>query len=61
MNEPKPTLTTREFARKNGVQPDTVRVQLCRQGHYFGIKPQKLPNSRLLWPDAHIGDKTEGQ
>jgi hypothetical protein len=30
-------------------------VHLCRRGSYYGIRPAKLPNGRLLWP----GDAVE--
>jgi len=32
---------------------ETIRHGLCVDGHYFGIRPVKLPggrNARLLWP-----------
>lgn len=45
-----PELTTEEFAAQVGVKPQSIRVQLCRRGSYFGIRPTKLPNRRLLWP-----------
>lgn len=43
-------LSTEEFAELVGVKPHTPRAALCRNGHYFGIRPIKLPNRRLLWP-----------
>ncbi|MDT8380535.1 MAG: hypothetical protein RQ739_16765, partial [Desulfotignum sp.] len=33
------------------VEPATTRRGLCVNGHYMGIKPLKLPNGRLLWPE----------
>lgn len=43
-------LTTREFGKSIGSTPESIRVRLCKYGTYFGIKPEKLPNRRLLWP-----------
>ncbi len=45
-----PPLTTEEFAKYHGVKPESVRVRLCRTGHYFGVRPTKARNGRLLWP-----------
>jgi hypothetical protein len=47
---PIPEIDTEELARQNLVKPQSVRVRLCRYGSYFGVKPRKLPNGRLLWP-----------
>ena len=41
---------TDEFAAANAVKPGSVRSRYCRTGSYFGAKPKKLPNGRLLWP-----------
>ena len=44
-------LTTNEFARLIGVQGVSIRIHASKSGgEYFGIKPEKLPNGRLLWP-----------
>ena len=45
-----PDITTEELALQCGVKPQSVRVSLCRTGSYFGVKPVKLPNGRLMWP-----------
>lgn len=42
--------TTEILAQRLGLQPQTLRAALSRAGHYYGIKPTKLPNGRLLWP-----------
>jgi hypothetical protein len=44
-------LTTEEFAQGLGVKAPTVRRGLCVNGHYLGVRPIKLPNRRLLWPE----------
>ena len=45
-----PKLTTNELARAAGVKPDSIRAAVCRSRMYFGIRPEKLVNGRLLWP-----------
>jgi len=52
MNDTTPSRgpTTRELAAFAGVQPESIRVQYCRAGHYFGLVPDRLPNGRLAWP-----------
>lgn len=45
-----PDLTTDAFGAAIGVKGTSVRVRLCRTGSYFGIKPKKYPNGRLMWP-----------
>ncbi|AHE99392.1 monooxygenase [Thioalkalivibrio paradoxus ARh 1] len=32
------------------VTPEGIRVQLCRSGSYYGLRPDRLPNGRLAWP-----------
>ena len=43
-------LSTEDLAERLGVKPQTLRAAFCRQGHYFGIRPVKLPNRMLRWP-----------
>ena len=44
-------ISTEAFgAAIGGIKPQSIRVQLCRTGSYFGIRPSKLPNGRLAWP-----------
>jgi hypothetical protein len=45
-------LSTDEIAKLFRVNPGSVRAHLSRHGSYFGIKPKKLPNRRLLWSRA---------
>ena len=45
---------TNAAAKMLGVSPQTLRANLCKSGHYCGIKPRKLPNRLLLWPVAEI-------
>lgn len=47
-------ITNPTFARTMGIHPQSIVAHLCRHGSYFGIKPFKLPNGRLMWPDDAI-------
>ena len=53
--------TTEELARRLGLRPQTLRAALCRNGHYFGLRPVKLPNGRLLWPADAFDKLTSGE
>ena len=44
------TLSTAKFAALNHVKPNTVRQRLCATASFYGVRPLKLANSRLLWP-----------
>lgn len=63
MNRPEPPshalvlrycLTTKELAAQFRAQEQTVRKQYAATGAYCGVRPLKLPNGRLLWPDDTI-------
>lgn len=43
-------LSTEDIARICHVRSASVREHLSRKGHYFGIRPLRLPNGRLDWP-----------
>lgn len=43
-------ITTEVLAAAVGVKPNSIRVRLCRTGSYFGLRPKKMPNRRLVWP-----------
>ena len=43
--------STEAFAAGRLVKPESVISRLCCTGNYFGIRPRKLENGRLLWPD----------
>lgn len=47
-------LSTEELAAGVRVKPQTIRAALCRNGHYLGLRPCKLPNGRLLWDAAEV-------
>lgn len=43
-------LTTDQLAAQLNIRPQTLRAALCRDGAYFGLRPVKMPNRRLMWP-----------
>lgn len=47
-------LTTEEAAARLGMRPQTLRASLCKTGHYLHIRPIKLSNRMLRWPEAEI-------
>ena len=47
-------ISTHELAKLAITTPGTIRVRLCNTGSYFGIRPKKLPNGRLLWPSNSL-------
>ena len=47
-------LTTEEAASCLRVKAQTLRAALCRDGHYFGIRPLRAPNRFLLWPADEV-------
>jgi hypothetical protein len=53
-------LTTEALADGLGIKPQTLRAAICRHQHYYGIRPAKLPNGRLLWPADSISRLTAG-
>lgn len=46
--------TCEEFARHNGVKPESVRSRLCRYESYFGVTPLRLKNGRLMFPAVQV-------
>lgn len=53
-------LTTEQLAEAIHGQPSSIRTRLCKTGSYYGIKPKKLPNGRLLWPAEAVISLIEG-
>lgn len=54
-------LSTEATANRFWVEPQTLRASLCRNGHYMGMRPVKLPNGRLLWDAAEVERLTAGE
>ena len=53
--------STEQAAAALHVRPQTLRAALCRDGHYFGVRPVKLPNRMLAWPCEAIERLTAGE
>lgn len=53
-------LTTEALAEGTGHKSQTLRAAYCKNGHWCGIRPAKLPNGRLLWPADAIARLTAG-
>ena len=53
--------STEQAAAALHIRPQTLRAALCLQGHYFGMRPVKLPNGRLLWDVADLDRLTAGE
>ena len=53
-------LTTKLLARSLGIQPQSIRARYSKVGVYFGLKPLKCPNGRLLWPADAVERLTGG-
>ncbi|GAB1425956.1 hypothetical protein MASR2M16_31900 [Thauera terpenica] len=54
-------LDTAEAAERLRIRPQTLRRALCLQGHYYGVKPTKMANGRLLWDSADLDRLTAGE
>jgi len=50
---------TEQLASSIGIKASSIRTRLCKTGSYFGLKPQKLSNGRLLWPSDSVGQLLE--
>ena len=53
--------STDEAASLLKIRPQTLRAALCRDGHYFGVRPIKLPNRMLAWPCEAIDRLLTGE
>lgn len=47
-------ITTEDLARMVGVKGPSIRTALSLKGHYWGLKPIKAPNGRLLWNEEDV-------
>ena len=55
------TYSTEEAAAALRVKPQTLRAALCRNGHYFGLRPVKCRNRFLLWDAAAVEALAAGE
>lgn len=56
-----PRLTTEQVAHVFGIEPQTVRKRWSQTGSYFGLKPIKLPNRRLMWSADAVAKFLRGE
>ena len=61
MNARAKTLSTEQAAAALHIKPQTLRAALCRDGHYFGVRPHKLPSRFLAWPAEAIERLLNGE
>lgn len=47
-------LSAELFAALNQVKTQSVRARICRTGSYFGVRPLKLANGRLAFPNVQV-------
>lgn len=52
--------STDEAAAVLHIRPQTLRAALCREGHYFGLRPNKLPSRFLAWPADDVDALANG-
>lgn len=55
------TLSTEQAAAVLHVKPQTLRSAVCRDGHYFGVRPQKARNRFLVWDAAAVDALLNGE
>ncbi len=55
------TYSTEEAAAVLKVRPQTLRAAVCRDGHYFGVRPQKARNRFLMWDAAAVDALLNGE
>lgn len=53
--------STEEAATVLKVRPQTLRAAVCRDGAYFGVRPQKARNRFLVWDAAAIDALLNGE
>lgn len=53
--------STEEVAIRGKVVPQSIRAAVCRNGHWMGLRPVKLPNRRLLWDADQVNKVLCGQ
>lgn len=53
--------STEEAAAALKVKPQTLRAAVCRDGNYFGVRPQKARNRFLMWEAAEIDALLRGE
>ena len=52
--------TTEQLAKQLGLNSQSIQKRFSQTGSYFGVRPIKLPNRRLLWPADAVEQLTRG-
>lgn len=60
-NTPRRAYSTEEAACLLQIQAQSLRAALCRDGHYAGIVPRKLPSRFLAWPADQVDALVRGE
>lgn len=55
------TFSTEEAAAILHIRPQTLRAALCRDGHYFDLRPIKRANRFLAWDATAIEALARGE
>jgi hypothetical protein len=47
-------LSTEKLAALLDLRAQSIRKRYCETGAYFCIRPVKMPNGRLMWPEDSV-------
>jgi len=47
-------MNTEKLAAALHIKQQSIRKRLCETGTYYCLRPVKLPNGRLLWPEDSL-------
>lgn len=54
-------MNTEQLAAALHLKAQSIRKRFCQTGAYYGVRPVKLPNGRLMWPADSIARLSGGQ
>lgn len=58
--EPETFITTETFAEKLSLNPQSIRKRYSQTGAYYGVRPIKMRNGRLLWSESAVKNLIRG-
>lgn len=47
-------MSTEQLAAMLHIKPQSIRKRYSETGGYYGLRPTKLPNRRLMWPSDSL-------
>ena len=53
-------LSNSQLAALCKVEPSSIHAALSRHSNFLGLRPVKLPNGRLLWPEDAVAKMLVG-